>query len=418
MHSSTLGPWGEPRKDAYVVASMVLSVFTNAAVIVSVARSVSVEAFGQFSLAYGIVALTIELARATAGEMSFLVAGSKRDGPLTWETLYAVALLSLPISAIGVILSHDGGAWWVVPVVAPIVATHEVLRQHLFAVGEHKVACVLDTVWAFIALGMVGATFVWSFTESHLVLMWCLGSIVSIFSVGANRIGAPRGPTAARVRLANAWGSLRTLGWEFVGNRGFGYALMYLAAPVVGVSGIGVYRASQLLLSPHRIWLMALRARLLPRAMASRTQEGLYETSRWFLRFAILGLLVLPAYLVIPTAIGRIVLGEMWSEARTVALLQVGVLLGASVHAAFHLRLRAYRALKPTARTQWVVGSTSLALGLAGGALAGVRGLAAALSFSGLFSIAIWRWITTRAERGALARQGAPDVVQREDASK
>jgi len=394
-------PRGIVRRVGWSLADQVVSSGTNFAVGLILARSLSIEDFGAFSLAFFIYAFAISLARAYP--LDPLLIRYSVASPEKWRRGAAAAVgtstgvacvAAIGLIAVGVLVGGPmGAALLALGATLPGLLTQDAWRVAFFAAGRARSAFINDVVWAlflvpaFALAGLAGASLF------AIMLAWGLAaSIAALFGVAQTRV-VPRPDHALAW-----WREHDDLAARFLletGLRtGLGQLVMIAIGAIAGLAAIGSIRAAQLVMAPVQVLYLGASMAATPEAV-----RALDKSLGALLRMgagASLGLALAcltwgGIALLIPDELGRLVLRDTWDAARIYLpasiVAQLGTVLiigpGTSLRAFANARL----SLKVTALTS-VFGVGLPVIGASMGGLGAAWGLALA----SLVGAAIW-WL-------------------------
>jgi O-antigen/teichoic acid export membrane protein len=191
---------------------------------------------------------------------------------------------------------------------------------------------------------------------------------------------------------------------------GAGQVTVYCIGTIAGLQALGSLRAAQLIFGPMQVLFMGLSAIAIPELVRAlqNSPKRLQWTSRLFSVTLVATALAWGAVvLVLPSAVGRALLGQTWEHARPLAgavmlsWTATGFIAGAASG------LRALAAAKQSLAAR-LAGSTLAVAGAITGAVAdGARGAAWGLALCGWIEAMVWWWQYARTLRGPLAARGS-----------
>jgi len=391
------------QRASWGLSDQALSSLTNFAVGVIVARSVSSDEFGAFSLAFAVYLVALGASRAIASEP--LLVRFSASGPDEWRR--GTASSTGTATALGMIggvlilvvgLFADGTlsqGLIALGITLPGLLLQDSWRLAFFTKGQGVLAFVNDLVWAMLLIPM----FALAVTRESNQVAWFM------LAWGGSACGAALfGPLQSRVRprikdVVRWWKDHRDLAPRFLSEfivRAGGTQLVFFGlGATAGLSAVGSMRAAQIILGPFQvvfqgIWLIAIpeQVRLLRTApqrlrAASMTFSGFLAASA-----ALYGI----AVLFLPDRIGRALVGGNWDGAAEIifplALSFAG--LGGVMGAASGLRALAAASRSLQART---IVTVMIIVGGIGGALLGQSlGAAIGLAVAYWIGAAVWWW--------------------------
>lgn len=388
-----------------------ISSASNLAFIIVVARSVSVEAFGEFVIAYLLYALLLGCLRAVGGEILLLrveeepseaFGDCRRLLGLAAGAGLIVALVTMPL---GLMLGGTlGGSLAAFGLMLPILLTQDALRYCFFALGTPSRAVANDLMW----LGVQAVATVWLLLDGDItpvktILAWGAGAAVaSVVGMRHARLAPTYGNlttwiTADRARVGGFFS-------DFVLMIGAGYFAIYLVALIGGVSAVAGVRGAMILFAPLDSIFAGVRIVTLT-ALAEAVRVGRQVLARRAAVVALVSAAITAAWTVViltlPREVGTSLLGPTWDVARPLCAAI------AVASAARYVALPAQAGLRALNDTRRIVvlrvAQTIITLGAVavGTAEAGARGAASGLAAAGCAGCALWVRGFLRCARGA-----------------
>jgi len=395
------------RRGGWGIGDQALSSLTNFAVGIMVARTAGPSDFGAFSLAFATYIVCLNAARAVGSEPLLVrYSGVPSDdwlrGTRAASGIAASVGLLTGLGCAAVAVGTQGalrGAFLALSLTLPGLLIQDTWRLAFFAEGKGHLAFLNDLIWtAFLipALLALGATE----HPSVFLLTLAWGGSASLAALaGAFQARAAPQPGAALGWLREHRDlAPRYLG-EFLVLSGMTQFTSFAIGGVAGLSAVGSIRASQVLLGPPYVFNYGVRLAAFPEAVRLLKRDAARVRVICALMsagFAVTMLLWGLAIYLLPSHLGRALLGPTWEPARkvllpvTIAYAASGAILGASTG----LRVLAAAQKGLTARV--VASSTQLAAGLAGAILGGSLGAATGLAVGGWLSV-IFYWVHFRA---------------------
>lgn len=378
---------------------------------VLIARSVSANSFGAFSLAFAVFALSVVVTRAVAGRpVSVRFAGRPLEDFVeaarsSAGTALATGLM-LGAASVGAGLlagGELGRGLIAIGVVLPGLLVQDNWRLVLVAQGRVRRAVVTDGTWAAgqtagaLALAHAGVDEAYPY-----ILAWGASAALAAV-VGVVLSGAP-----PRLRSTRSWMSAhRDLTWFLLAEvlllQGTYQGVLVLVGTFGDLADAGVLRAAQVVLGPVMLVSQSAQAFLLPE-LARRT--GLDPRRRLLAGTALSAALSVvaasygAAVLLLPDPVGRQLLGVTWEGTRDV--LPVSIAAQVAVMAAMGAACVLYSLGR--ARATFAISVTTAALMAVGGpvglAVGGVLGAAAGLGLANVIALPLWwraavRWSHT-----------------------
>jgi hypothetical protein len=400
-----------------------ISSLTNFILFVFVARDVSSETFGHFSLAFVAYVLAIGSARSLAGEALLVRALPIHKGSFQYSvkgqsgatTLVGVTF-GLVLLAIAVSLPSSNSAIMVsiLAITLPFLLLQDAARVALVAGRRARDALANDLMWCVLFLGIaILRPFSQIGVSIEVLVYWattgCLAAGMGLFQLHV----LPSLKTGIKWILQH-----RDLGVpylaEFTIVTGSQQMLLGMVAMVSGAASVGALKGAQLLLGPvNMLFTPAVLVGVGP-AVQSRSQSGEAGLKRFCIRISTilfgLGLFWTLALLLIPDGVGRSLLGLSWAGAQPL-LVPIGVsvaLAGSAVGAL--VGLRSLAAATCAVRVRFVVGLLMLFSGIVGAILWGAMGTAIGLAVVSGIGIIVWWHSFSAVLSDAHARHLGPTV--------
>lgn len=403
------------RRFGWALADQLFSSVTNFAVALVVARSVTSEAFGAFSLVFATYVLAMGAARAIVAEpltVRFSAASSeawrRACRAATGATISVGILIGSGCIAVGWIARGRFGTPLVLlGILMPGLLLQDTWRFAFFAARRGRGAFVNDLVWAF-GLFPFLILLVANGTPSiaSVVLVWGgAANVAAVFGMFQASLTPTIGHTGEWFR------SHRDLVFPFLAE--FGAAngsqqVVTYAAGLTSLSAAGALRGGQVLLGPLNVLLMGVRLAVLPDAvrLVALSRERLVRAMLGVGILVSLGAVVwgVLAFLV-PREVGLRLLGHSWDGAHQVVLPLALATIGSGFIMGAVIGLRALVRPARSLRARMASGALVVLGGATGAIAAGALGAAVGTAVaSGLG--AIWWWVEF------LAAAGEPSSIQ------
>ncbi|WP_329439729.1 hypothetical protein [Streptomyces canus] len=386
------------------LADQAASSASNFLVGMYVARSLGLEAFGVFTLAWVTYGVVLNVSRGLASDP--LVVRFSGVSDASWRAAAARAtgtalgvggVIGVVSLVVGLGLGGQVGAAFAgLGVVLPGLLLQDAWRFVFFAAGAGRKAFFNDVVWgialipALVVAARVGSV-------EGFVLAWG-GTAAVAAGYGCFQCGILPRPTRARAWLREQ----RDLGYRYLAENvslsGASQLRAYGLGAIAGVSAVGAVRGAELLLGPFLAVLMGLSLVTVPEA-ARVLREAPHRLGRFCLLLAggLAGAALLwgAALLLVPDWAGEHVLGEVWPSASQLIMpVTVGV-AGAGVGVGAAAGLRALAAARRSLRCQLFASVGYAGGGLGGAALAGTVGSAWGVAAANVAASALW-WLQLR----------------------
>jgi O-antigen/teichoic acid export membrane protein len=394
--------WHRAHRAGWGLADQSLSSVTNFVLGVVIARSVSAEDFGAFSLAFSVYMLLLGLTRSSSTE-PLLVRFTKPND--SWmrgagSAAGAAAVIGL-ISGIGCILAGVllggglGSALVGLGITLPGLMVQDAWRYAFFSQGRAVRAFVNDLVWSVALVLTMGLVLVLGTSSvSWYVVAWG----------GAATVGAFAGFIQARVlprpdRALSWWREQSDLTRDYVAQFGALQGAARLGdlgvGAVAGVRALGSLRGAQMLLGPLNVLVMGARLVAVPEAVRlldsspHRLRRACLAVSGALAAAAILWGLVLTF---LPQAAGEALLGATWEGADQVMFPMALSMAGSGIAIGAVVGLRAMLENRRATKARVMISILTVGAAVGGAAVAGAPGAAWGLAVVSLLGGGVW-WI-------------------------
>ena len=372
-----------------------VSSLSNVVVTVLVARQVTAQSFGSFSVLVSTFVLTCGLGRAFIGEPLLALHASMnrvRSRGVIGAALTLGSLLGAAVAAIAVAMtSGDVRVMLCLLAIAlPLLVVEDVARYMFFAAGKPLTACALDLVWlalatvGVIAIGHGGG--VVSFAEVWLV-SGCLAGVLGWLAASPQ---LPR-DTVEAVRWLLPLGG--RYGVEFLTSGALVALPVFVLALWASPADAGGFRAAQTLLGPANVAYAAMATYFVPLAnrgglATSKIVDGSRRIAM-FVSGAVLGRAML--LVLLPVQWLAILVGDSAPAAHrclpTLGLASVLLAVGGGAVVGH----RALKAAGASLRVRLLLVPVGVALPIAGVFVAGLVGvLVGVVAFAALSAVAWW----------------------------
>ncbi len=388
----------------------------NAGLSILVARAVTEDAFGAFSVAMLVFTFSIGVNRAANAEPHVvLYSGRPREvadrgvGASTGASLLLGCLAGLvSLIAAAVLDGPTAQALVILGVGLPLITVQDAWRYAFFAAGRPQAAAINDIVWTGgQAVVLISLILLGHGSLVNLMLGWAVtGAIAAV--VGSWQAGLRPQPRRWREWLRESSQLSSRLVSEYVLNMGFVNLAYFVVAAILGLVAMGSLRGAQVLLGPMQTVIFSMSALILP-LLSERVNTGrpigklAALISAGSASVTIAWVTVLYA---LPPSIGEQLLGATWHGAHSVvipagiSLICVAGVFGASIG------LRALRRPGVLVRAMMIQAPSILVFGVLGAFWGGV--MWAAIGFAvgqalGLVVVWLGFW--------RVSRQRPPEVV-------
>lgn len=406
------------RRSAWVLVDQGVSSLTNFVASIAVARAVSSELFGAFSVAVLASIVVVNLARALVSQPLAIRVSAQVEQRAEVAAAAGAALLcgtaaGVVVLPIGLgIPGSAGDAVIVVGILLPALVLQDTWRYCLFTMGRPGIAVVNDLVWAGCQAVFLFAAFALdSGSVLVLTMAWAGGALVAA-AAGIQQSGvAPALGEGLRFIRRHL-----SLGWRFAAETviasGSAHVTMLAVGVTLGAAGVGAIRGGATLFGPFTAAFLGLMAagiaegsRLLARAPQRLVPVLAFVSVLLFAMSVTWGAVLL----LMPESWGRALLGDTWAGAHGVIVPFAAGTAGAGVASGGFLGLRVMAAASSTLRIRIVTGAATVAAGLVGAISWGPTGAVAGIAI-GRWANAVGAWwllVRHRARHPAVPARGA-----------
>ncbi|MFE5790836.1 MATE family efflux transporter [Rhodococcus erythropolis] len=310
----------------FSAGDQVLSSVSNALILFAMAGPSSVSEFGLAILVFSILTAALGFVRGAVGTPLLLMSAYSRNR-IRAESRHAISGAAffgivVGIVALGVsVFLHEPQVGIAYAVAAPVVLAQDALRFTAMSMGEPEHAFFSDALWASVAFGVLVVTWLRpeALSIAEMIWLWSLAGALALVYLMIRVQTLPR-----LTGLYRWWTSFWTHRIRF----GFESGIDQLAAIVivaVSTAFIGTVAAASLrgavtVLGPFAVLISSLPLIVIPESVrAGHTARQVWSTLRYaaWLTSAMAATIGFAAPF-LPDALGRVVLGESWAEARHV----------------------------------------------------------------------------------------------------
>jgi O-antigen/teichoic acid export membrane protein len=395
----------------WALADQLLSSATNFLLALIVARTVGPRELGAFSMAYATFIFSLGAVRAIAGELLVVRHSSVSSDEWRHGVGRAAGTALMAGIAVGVSCLIAGAAVGepfstvlnIVGISLPFLLVQDVWRFAFFAGRRGSAAFLNDLVWAVAIFAAFG------------VLRYSDASSVAWFTFGwaaAGALAAIVGVFQLRVLPSGPWSAVKWLSrhrdlaprflGEFAVGTGVTNLTLFAIGAIAGLGELGRLRAGEIALGPLNVLFLGVGL------VATAEGVGLLKESTrrlvigcgWLSLVVTAGVLAWGVVILsIPANIGEAVLRANWDAARPLLPPLVIALTGYGSSLGAWTGLRSLGAARRSLRAKCIDGMLTLSFGLAGGYLAGAKGVAWGYAVTGwLKSLNVW-WQFSKAVR-------------------
>lgn len=369
---------------------------------VVVARSTDARAFGAFALIYGTYLFALGVSNAVGSEPLVIRYGASTEAKFRCAVrssvqttlLVGIASALVTISAGAIIGGLVGAALLALAVVLPGLLLQDAWRLVFFAQGRPSRAATNDLVWCFSQAATFGYVLSRQGRPSvvQLVLAWGAGAAVAAL-FGMAQIGLVPIAGHSRRWLKDHRDLIPQLLLDFLGMTAGLQITLYVVALVASLAEVAGLRASITLLGPLNVMLTAARVFALPEGVRMKHEAygRLFPAAR-SLAILLMGIAAIWGFatFLLPSSVGRALLGDSWDPARSVL---PSIVLLTVARAATFASMVGLRVLDAPNRilTARVVSTPLLFAGGVAGATVG-GGAGAAIGLAAAQWLCVWVW--------------------------
>ena len=395
------------RRTAWTLGDQTVSSLTNVALTIMVARSVSADEFGTFSLLFATYLVCITLVRGLTSEpllvrfsaaepTTLSRAVSQSSGATVVAALLLVLVLTAVVLATGLVPELPA---LIFLATLPGLLLQDHWRYALLAAKKPHKALANDVAWALAQLLAVTALALTDrLTLVLLVLAWgAAANVAALVGLLQVRVRPHVCRTAQWLReQGDLAGRYAAEGLALGANQ----ATVFVLAAVAGLAAAGSLRAAQTMFGPLVVLNLGVQLALVPEAVRAATRS-LRRMTRLVLAAAGLLTTVTAAWsivvLLLPNAAGEALLGSSWALAVPLLVyMAVDRLAYATIIGPF-LGLRALADSRRSLRARMVGSALAVLGGVVGALVDGARGVAIGAAASSLISIVVWSYAFFRA---------------------
>lgn len=377
-----------------------VSSLTNFAATIVVARSVSEQLFGAFSVAVLVYIVLVNLTRALVSQPLAIRVSAAADqlddvAAAAGAAVVCGGLAGTMVVIVGVGMGGTvGAALAVAGVLFPALTLQDTSRFCHFTMGRPALAVVNDLVWAGCqAVFIVAVLHLSDGSVGLLTAAWAGGAVVASI-VGMRQAGVipALGEGLRFVRRHLSLGG--RLAVETVVTNGSSQVTMLAVGATLGATGVGAIRGGSTLFGPFTVAFLGLMAagiaegsRLLARS-PDRLVPVLAIVSGLLFGMSVCWGTVL---VLMPPEWGTALLGDTWPAAKDLIVPFAVSTAGAGLASGGFLGLRIVAAVSTTLRLRVITGAATIVAGVGGAAGWGARGAVAGLAV-GTWANALGAW--------------------------
>lgn len=398
---------GVMRRLSWGLGDQAVTSLASFAVGIFVARSLGVVEFGAFSLAWVTYGVALNISRGLSTDpLAVRYTAVRRS---VWRA--AVARSSGTAVAVGLLIGgcclaagllldgSIGAAFGALGIVLPGLLLQDSWRFAFFASGQGGKALVSDLTWmaALVPLLLLASR---NPSVTRFVLAWGAAAAVAALVSGLQAWITPR------LSQARSWFSEhRDLGTRYlvenVSISGAAQLRAYGVGAIAGLAAVGAVRGAELLMGPFLMVLSGVGLVAVPEAVrVLRRSVRALPVFCFLLGGAQAAAALawgLTLMLIMPDAVGRQALGEVWDAASPLILPATLAVMSASFSTGATAGLRALGLARRSVRAQLFASAAYVTLGVAGAAMGGAVGSAWGVAVATFLASVVWWWNLRRA---------------------
>lgn len=404
------------KRAGWGIADQALSSLTNLALGIVVARSVTTDDFGAFSLAFATYLLVMGVTRAVAAQplvIRYATCSPDQWREATGRSVGSALVIGLAAAAGSVVVALVAAGpvretFLALALTFPGLMMQDTWRFAFFAKSDERSAFANDLVWAMLLLG-------------PLVFVLARGD-VSVFTAtvgwgaaatAAAAYGVVQAGTAPRMREARAWwrehrGLIPAYVGEFGATAGAEHLSLFAIGGVANLAVVGALRAAEIVLGPVRSLFQGVRQVAQPEAVRIVATQRHLVRSAALLSLGLAGIAVIGgiALLLLPDAVGQSLLRDTWFEAKPVLLPTALAVAGSGALVGAQMGLHALVAVRRTLSSRVILSAMLVVFKVGGATVGGAVGAASGGALAMAAGAALWWWQFVTAYRSSPFKAG------------
>jgi O-antigen/teichoic acid export membrane protein len=382
------------------VTTDVLSSIGNFTATIAVARTAELSGLGMFAVAFSIYVLVTGTTAATVTDTVISNPGWQANFQPAGRRITMIAgTAGLLTVAVGLAIASP--YLMIVGWALPGLAIYDHVKVISMSVWRPRIAVQQEATWASISLLALATTFVTDLQPTVTFAVWA-GTGAALGLLNGWRLGIHLRPGWSALALNSR--SSAGFGLDYLAGHGVAQLIPSTLAVVSGPSVVGALRGAGSMLSPIVALTNPVRSLIIPRMVKDSKRSAASYIQRGVSTTALLTVLVMAlgsVLLMLPDAVGRLLLGSNWVHAEPLLppLLCELVFIVASI-----VPMAGHRVAQAARRTLSIhVGSTPIRLAVVVGAsaLGGAIGVAWAMAGISMSFSALWWYSFIRLARRA-----------------
>ncbi|MGK2238169.1 Membrane protein involved in the export of O-antigen and teichoic acid [Rhodococcus qingshengii] len=310
----------------FSAGDQVLSSVSNALILFAMAGPSSVSEFGLAILVFSILTAALGFVRGAVGTPLLLMSAHSRNR-IRAESRHAISGAAtfgvlVGIVALGVsVFLHEPQVGIAYAVAAPVVLAQDALRFTAMSMGEPEHAFFSDALWASAAFGVLVVTWIRpeALSIAEMIWLWSVAGGLALVYLMIRVQTLPR-LTGLYRWWASFWTHRIRFGFESGIDQLAAIVIVAVSTAFIGTVAAASLRGAVTVLGPFAVLISSLPLIVIPESVrAGHTARQVWSTLRYaaWLTSAMAATIGFAAPF-LPDALGRVVLGESWAEARHV----------------------------------------------------------------------------------------------------
>ena len=313
-------------KAASSLLDQAMSSASNGLIVLAVARVSSVDSFGAATLLFAFAAAAMGVGRGAIGTPIMLAADRggaelRREAGFAATTALAFGLIVSSAAAVTSVLLNVPRMGVAFSIAIPLVVVVDVFRYTLISASKPNIALIWDALWAIGSALLLLITLFSShaINDAGMVLFWAILAGITAVGMGLSYRLYPR------FRGLGSWwwtthGPRIRYGLEAGLQQINVIVVTSIATAMLGASAAAALRGASVIMSPLAILLNAVPLMIIPESV--RSGASARAVWRKLCRIGFVGSLLVitlgPALMLLPLAVGQLILGDSWLYVRAV----------------------------------------------------------------------------------------------------
>ncbi|KIQ11793.1 hypothetical protein [Rhodococcus sp. MEB064] len=304
----------------------VLSSVSNAVILFAMAGPSSVQSFGAAVLVFSIVTAAIGLVRGAFGTPLLLMSGHSREEILHEGSrgLGSAVLFGSVVGVLALVVSialDEPQVGYAYATAVPLVLAQDVLRFVSMALGEPESAFVSDAIWAVGAGAVLVVTWVspTALVIPEMIWFWSLAGGIALVHLSW-KTGIRPTFRGLRAWWLEFWQHRTRFAFESGVDQIAAILIVSVSTIFIGTIAAASLRGAVTVLGPFAVLISSLPLIVIPEAVrAGHSARQIWRTlsyAAWITSALAATIGFLAPF--VPSALGRLLLGDSWAEATQV----------------------------------------------------------------------------------------------------